>query len=426
MSPEIAPETRARKPPLRGVTALSLEFDRRSAKVFLLIPMMFSVGLGISCLLPHPARSLVADVTAIPFPNSNSVIQSSPSPDFSVTASPNNIIQNGANFNSQIQVGSLNGFTGNVDLTVLTNSTSFSCSLSPKTIAGGSGYSYLSCNSSSSGTYLATVTGTSGTLSHSTTVTEYYPPSSAGFVIQASPTNITDIVGDTSSITRISYVIVVPLITFQSGVTLTVSANSTSLSCNLDPNTYFPGGTGGSTGLWCTANAPGNYVANVTAIGGTISHSATVIYHIQDFSLITGPVTLTVDTGASAATTISLVPVNGFDLNVTLSLTTSSPNLYCSLSRTSVSGGSGSATLSCNSSFAGNYVAYVTTSGGNRTQRLAFSYHVQNPSIFGVSPTEFYSALGIAIAAILVAAFLLMWRRRSRKPSIDVRGSPTS
>src|SRR5438876_9312272 len=139
--------------------------DRRMGKLALLVPIMVVIVVGVSCFSANPSANI--------FPES--ATQTSPSPDFSITASPNNIIQNGANFNSQIQVSSLNGFTGTVDLSVTTNSTNFSCSLAPKSISGGSGNSYLSCNSSAAGIYLATVSCTNRTLDHHTMVTEDYP-----------------------------------------------------------------------------------------------------------------------------------------------------------------------------------------------------------------------------------------------------------
>lgn len=375
------------------------------AKLTLLVSVMIAIVVGLSCFSGYPSTKILP----------NSAMQTSPSPDFSITASPNNIIQNGANSNSQIQVGSLNGFTATVDLWVTTNSTNFSCSLSPKSIGGGSGNSYLSCSSSASGTYLATVSGTSSTLSHSTTVTEYYPPPNVGFVIWASPPNITDTADDFYSATQISNVAIVPLVTFQSGVSLTLSTNSTNLTCTVTPNTYFPAGTGGSTGLWCNASVAGNYVANITAQGGTISHSVMVTYHIQDFMLTTGSQNLTIDTGSTGATTITFRSLNGFNMNVSLSLSNHSPSLFCSLSQTSILGGYGTATLSCTGTTPGNYVVSVTTTAGHRTETVAFSYNVQNPAIFGLSPAEFYSAIAIAIVAALGMISILIWRGRLGK-----------
>src|SRR5215472_14257844 len=200
--------------------------------VQILLIVMIVAGIGF------PPSGFSSEASTAPSVSSTLPTQSSPSPDFSIIASSNHIIQNGANPPAQIQVSSSNGFTGSVGLSVVTNSTNISCSISPVTITGGSGYSYVSCSSSVSGAYLATVTGTSGTISHSTSVTEYYPPSNAGFVVWTDTTDITIAEGGNSSIDHGSIVEVVPLTTFTSGITLTVSTNSTGLACNFSPNGY--------------------------------------------------------------------------------------------------------------------------------------------------------------------------------------------
>jgi hypothetical protein len=70
-----------------------------------------------------------------------------------------------------ITVMPVNGFTGTVTLTNSTSpSTGLSCSLTPASITGGSGTSTLSC-AGVGGTYIVTVTGTSGSLSHTANVT---------------------------------------------------------------------------------------------------------------------------------------------------------------------------------------------------------------------------------------------------------------
>jgi hypothetical protein len=92
--------------------------------------------------------------------------------DFTLTASPTSVTTNtGQAGTSTITVQAVGGFTGTVALTVTTNSTNLACTLTPTSIAGGSGSSMLSCSSTVAGNYLANVTGTSGALSHSAPVT---------------------------------------------------------------------------------------------------------------------------------------------------------------------------------------------------------------------------------------------------------------
>jgi hypothetical protein len=94
-----------------------------------------------------------------------------PPADFSISTSPGTLTTNvGAVGNSTITVAPQNGFAGTVGLTATTNSTNLACSIAPTSISGGSGNSILSCGGSLQGNYLATVTGTSGSLSHSASV----------------------------------------------------------------------------------------------------------------------------------------------------------------------------------------------------------------------------------------------------------------
>jgi len=92
-------------------------------------------------------------------------------PDFTISASPAIVtVVTGTAGTSTITVTALNGFNSPVNLSVKTNSTNLTCTLSPTTVTGGSGASTLTCTGSAAGNYLATVTGASETLSHSTTV----------------------------------------------------------------------------------------------------------------------------------------------------------------------------------------------------------------------------------------------------------------
>src|SRR5437667_2980721 len=338
--------------------------DRRMGKLALLVPIMVVIVVGVSCFYANPSANI--------FPESATL--TSPSPDFSITASPNNIIQNGANFKftnpSQFsQRIHRNG--GSLRYYQFHQFFVFPLSKEHQRRLGQFvfelqqfSFRHISRNGNRN-------KWNTFPLHHGDRILS---SPNVGFVTWATPANINDTVDASRYVTRLSDVAVVPLVTFQSGVSLTLSTNSTNFACYLTPNTYFPAGTGGDTGLWCTADAAGNYLANVTAQGGTISHSVTVTYHIQDFILATGPQSLTIDTGSTGTTTITFSPLNGFNMNVTLSLSNYSPTLFCSLSQTSIVGGSGTATLSCNGTTPGNYVVSVTTTAGHRTQTLAFSY----------------------------------------------------
>src|SRR3989454_1891469 len=93
--------------------------------------------------------------------------------DFTITATPATItVAAPGSGTSSIIVTAVNGFAGTVSLTD-TVSAGLTCSMSPSavTLNGGTATATIFCSSSVCATYTVTITGTSGSLSHSTTVT---------------------------------------------------------------------------------------------------------------------------------------------------------------------------------------------------------------------------------------------------------------
>lgn len=94
-------------------------------------------------------------------------------PDFSIAASPaSQTVTRGSSTTYTVTVGALNGFTGTVSLSVSGLPSRATASFNPSSIAG-SGSSTLTITTASktpAGTKTLTITGTSGALSHATTV----------------------------------------------------------------------------------------------------------------------------------------------------------------------------------------------------------------------------------------------------------------
>jgi regulation of enolase protein 1 (concanavalin A-like superfamily) len=90
-------------------------------------------------------------------------------PDFTLSASPaSQTISPGGSTNYTVSVGAVNGFNGSVALSVSAPA-AVTTSLNPASVTG-SGSAALSAGSTAAGSSTLTVTGTSGSLSHSTTV----------------------------------------------------------------------------------------------------------------------------------------------------------------------------------------------------------------------------------------------------------------
>jgi hypothetical protein len=112
------------------------------------------------------------------------VVNAASSPNFSLSASPSSqtvTAGNGTSYTATVTPSG--GFTGNVSLSASGLPAGASASFSPNPVTGGSGTSTMSVSTSAStpaGSYTLTITGTSGSLTHSTTVTLVVNASSPG------------------------------------------------------------------------------------------------------------------------------------------------------------------------------------------------------------------------------------------------------
>ncbi len=330
--------------------------------------------------------------------------------DFTISASPisASIIVGGA-ATSTITITAVNGFAGVVSLTsTVSPSTGLGCTLSPTSVTG-SGSSTLSCTSSESGTLTVTVTGTSGTLSHSATFT--VSVAVADFTVTASPTSVTTTAGTAAT----STITVAPVNGFIGTVALTSSVTPAGLTCTLIPTGIALGASQTST-LSCSGPG-GLYTVSVVATSGTITHTATVTYTVQDFTVATSPTSVSVNAEGAGTSTITIDSVSGFAGTVALTSSVYPAGLTCTLSQNSVIG-SGSTIVTCSGSL-GTYTVSVTGKSGSLSHTIDLSMTVtapsqvpSKPSIFGLDPTIFYEIIAIA-AAIVIASLIMAMRRRS-------------
>jgi hypothetical protein len=298
--------------------------------------------------------------------------------DFAVTAAPASFTLNaGDTGTSTITVSSLNGFAGQVSLaySIPPSSGSLACTLTP-TIITGSGASTLSC-SGSYGTYVVTVTGTSGNLSHSKQVTYIVQD----FAISSSPNSFTIPAGSPGS----STITVTALNGFSGTVSLTASVSPTGLTCTLAPTSIAGSGT---SILQCSGSA-GIYNVIVGGTSGSLASGTPVKVTVQDFSMFANPGTVNIQQGASGSSIITVGSLYGFSGTVTLS--TSAPSgITATLNATSVllsSGGTRYVLLSISvgpGTVIGNYGVSVT---GNSAPLSHMTSAVVQASNFSVSIT---------------------------------------
>src|SRR6266566_2827827 len=201
------------------------------------------------------------------------------------------------------------------------------------------------------------------------------------FSLSANPSTVSFNAGTTSSFT----VTVSSLNGFTSTVNLSTNVSpSSGLSAGCSPNA-ISGGSGTST---CSLNSstPGSYTVQVTGTSGSLSHTVSVSVSVMqpppppDFAVSANPTSLSIVQGFSGSSTITVTSQNGFTGTVTLSITTNSTNLACSPSSGSITGGSGTFTLSCSGSVAGNYLSKVTGTSGTLSHATSVTYTITTPT----------------------------------------------
>ncbi len=201
-------------------------------------------------------------------------------PDFSISAAQTAVsVNQGQGGTSTISVAGVNGFSGPVTLSVAGCPAAATCVFSenPVNVGSSSVLTIATTSSTAAGTYPVMVTGTSGTLSHSTTVSVTVVAPAASFTLGANPTSLTLSRG-TSGTTTIS---VIGSAGFSGSVSFGVSGLARGTIASFSPKTV----TGsGSTTLTFKVNknaATGTFPLTVTGTSGSLLGSTMVSLTIQ-------------------------------------------------------------------------------------------------------------------------------------------------
>src|SRR2546426_1226649 len=210
----------------------------------------------------------------------------SPSPDFSISASPTSLsVQAGSSSNSTVTLTSLSNFAGTIILSATGSPTGLNLSMTRATVSlssGGTSSSTPSVGSSNPGSYTVTIVGTSGSLSHQTTVTVNIVTTNVGdFSITSSPSSMTisrgSSAGSTISLTSLNG--------FSGTINLATVVSPTSgpkTSLSSSSVTLTSGGQGTSIlNVRALHKTPiGAYTITVTATSGSLSHSVAVTINV--------------------------------------------------------------------------------------------------------------------------------------------------
>jgi hypothetical protein len=208
--------------------------------------------------------------------------------DFTLSATPGSrTVTAGASTTYTATTSAVGGFTSAVTLTATGLPSGASASFSPSAI-NGSGSSTMNVTTSGStpaGNYTLTITGTSGSLTHSATVTLIVNlPPTPDFTISTTQSSQSVIQGASTTYTAN----VSPLNGFTGAVGLTVSGLPSGATGTFNP-TPVNNGSGSSTLTVTTAGSTptGTVTLTITGTSGTLSHSITVMLTINT-SCVTG------------------------------------------------------------------------------------------------------------------------------------------
>src|SRR5207247_1476133 len=222
--------------------------------------------------------------------------------------------------------------------------------ITPSSITG-SGTATVSCNASAAGNYTLTITGTTSSLVHNTTAIFRFQ----NFTISASlPAPVNAGSSATSTIT-------LGAVNGFSGIVTLGDVAPSGLTCGtITPNSVTGSGT---ATVSCNATVSGNYTLTVTGTNGALSHSTTIIISVQDYTITANIANVAINAGTAGSSTITITPLNHFSGTVSLSASATT-GLTMAINPTSVSGGSGTATLTFSSNAAGNYTVTIDSLNG--------------------------------------------------------------
>ena len=301
-----------------------------------------------------------------------------PTPDFSVVvAPPSQTVTQGNSTTYTVVATPANGFNGAITWSVS------GLPAGAKGSFGGSGNS-VSLNvavgaSTPAGTATITVTGVSGSLTHSATASLVVNSAAQpDFAVSASPSSVAMIAGQSAS----STVTVTGANGFNSGVTLSASGLPAGVTAAFSPASVT--GSGKSTVTFTSsAAASGSGTVTVTGTAGALSHGATIGVTVTpaakpDFSLTVTPGSATVTAGQGASATVAVAASNGFSGSVALSASGAPAGVTVSFSQSAVAG-AGSVTASIDadaSTAAGTYALTFTGASGALSHDAPFALTV--------------------------------------------------
>jgi len=324
---------------------------------------------------------------------------SSPPPvpaDFSMSVSPAsvNLTQGGASSSMSIAISPLHGFNGSVSVSISGLPAGVTASSIPAIAAGSSGaVSFTAASSATLGPVNLTVSGVSGSLSHSAGAA-LAVNAAQDFSISIEPAQFSVVQGATSAPATIS---VAPLNSFSGTVSVDVKGLPAGLTAaQALPLQISAGSKQQITFNATSAAAPGSASLSFRGSSGSLSHSASAALQIQaasaaDFAMSLDKSAVVLQSGGSSQTIhLAISPMNQFAGSVSVAISGLPTGVTAALASPTIAAGSSAAvTFSAPKGTAASSNVPVTFTGnaGALTHTATAQAQVQAPAATGGGAT---------------------------------------
>ena len=313
---------------------------------------------------------------------------------FSLSPSPASVtLAPGGTVTSTITVASQGGFSGTVAFSASGLPSGVTASFAPASSVTSTILTLTASASAAIGSAVVTVTGTSGSLTHTATV-NLSVNSAPDFSLTAAPSNLT--IQQSSSAT--STITVVP----SSGFAGTVAFSASGLPSGVTAS-FSPLSSTGATTLSLTASATaasGTSIVTITGTSGSLTHTTSVALTVAgtpDFGLTAAPASVSVAPGSSANSTVTVSPLNGFSGVVAFSATGLPTGVTATFSPASSASATTLTFNAANSAVSGTSTVTVTGVSGSLTHTATLTVAVTAAPNFALTASP--SSLSIASGA---------------------------
>ncbi|MFZ0037699.1 MAG: protease pro-enzyme activation domain-containing protein [Candidatus Acidiferrales bacterium] len=243
-------------------------------------------------------------------------------PNFTLSAAPSlvTVTQGGAGGTSTITVNATNGFNSDVTLSATGLPTGVTAAFGTNPTTATSVLTLTASDSASVGPSVITITGVSGSLTHTTSVSLTVNASvTPNFTLSAAPSSVTITQGGAGGTSTIT---INPTNGFASNVTLSASGLPSGVTASFGTN---PATTTSIVTLTASGTATtGSATVTITGVSGSLTHTTTINLTVNtpapDFTLSSSASSLSVFHLFHGVTTITVNPLNGFTGNVNLTV----------------------------------------------------------------------------------------------------------